>query len=122
MEAHGFGAVLAVEPGASVPQLEAASWREARQWRGRPLAAYSHEWHFLPQQIVEIAATKPAAPRAGGHGRIPAGEFDFQVSGIEIEGYNWEGRGRAVSVGALAAPAPRAHRFTSSVSISTAIR
>src|SRR5207245_5699693 len=57
-----------------------------------PLASLSHEWHFLPQRIVDIAATSPAAtaPAAVPDGmvRIPASSFRLQVSGIEIEGGN----------------------------------
>ena len=52
------------------------------------LQDFSHEWKFLPQQIVAIAATKPAATAPAGMVRIPGGKFEFRVSGIEIEGGN----------------------------------
>jgi iron(II)-dependent oxidoreductase len=104
IEGNGFGAVLAVGPGASVPQLEAAL-AQARAWSGQPLAGLSHQWHMLPQQIVEIAATKPAARVPEDMAEIPAGEFDFQVSGVEIEGSNWEG----LDVQYPWEPSPRRH-------------
>jgi len=57
----------------------------------------------LPQQMVPIApAAKPSAA-SGEMRRIPAGSFDFQVSGIMIEGsneigvdlqYSWESSAR----------------------------
>ena len=41
------------------------------------------------RQLVEITPTRPSANAPGRHGpKIPGGEFDFDVSGIEIEGYN----------------------------------
>jgi formylglycine-generating enzyme required for sulfatase activity len=89
IEAHGYGAVLATtseEDG----QLHAllARMRELSQKR---LQDFSHEWKFLPQQIVPIAATKPTATAPSGMVRIPGGKFEFRVSGIEIEGGNDEG-------------------------------
>ena len=55
---------------------------------GAPLASYSHEWKFLPQQIVPIAATKGASKSPEGMVKIPEGDFDFEANGIEIEGLN----------------------------------
>jgi len=97
MEAHGYGAVLAVntEPDEQVHKL-LARMREISQ---KPLQDFSHEWKFLPQQAVAIAATKPAATVSAGMVRIPGGRFEFKISGIEIEGgndvgvdvqYHWE--------------------------------
>jgi len=97
IEAHGYGAVLCVEGLPSVPPLGMkiepdpqvtkllANMRELAK---TPLASFSHEWKFLPQQIVGIAATKPAATAPAGMVRIPGGTFEFRVSGIEIEGEN----------------------------------
>ncbi len=86
VEAHGYGAVLALtsEPDESLHKL-LARMSELSQKR---LQDFSHEWKFLPQQLVEIAATKPASTAPAGMVRIPAGKFDFRVSGIEIEGEN----------------------------------
>jgi formylglycine-generating enzyme required for sulfatase activity len=86
MEANAFGAILAVDPGAALPDLA-----RMRQWSTVSLASLSHEWKFLPQRITEIQATKTAAAAPAGMVAIPAGAFDFQVSGVEIEGSNWIG-------------------------------
>jgi gamma-glutamyl hercynylcysteine S-oxide synthase len=88
MEPHGYGAILAT---AELSSGEKHLLEEMRDISARPLASFSHEWHFLPQQIVEIAATKPASPPPDGMATIPDGDFTFAVSGIEIEGGNWIG-------------------------------
>jgi formylglycine-generating enzyme required for sulfatase activity len=90
MEANGFGAILAVMPGGVPPNLPAVL-AQMRQWAGTPLTSLSREWKFLPQHIVEIAPTKPAAGNPPGMVQVPEGEFDFQVTGVEIEGSNWAG-------------------------------
>ena len=86
MEAHGYGAVLATasEPDESLRNL-LARMSELSQKR---LRDFSQEWKFLPQQIIPIAPTQPAATAPAGMVRIPGGKFDFRVSGIEIEGGN----------------------------------
>ena len=56
--------------------------------------------------MVEIAPTTPAATAPEGMVAIPAGEFDFKVTGVEIEGdtkagvdvqYPWESRRAAIT-------------------------
>ena len=86
MEAQGYGAVLALagEPDGPLQKL-LGRMSELSQKR---LPEFSHQWKFLPQQIVAIAATKPAATAPAGMVRIPGGSFQFRVSGIEIEGDN----------------------------------
>jgi len=54
----------------------------------QPLATFSHQWGVLPQRIVPIAATKPPSVPAAEMVRVPAAQFSFRVSGIEIEGFN----------------------------------
>jgi formylglycine-generating enzyme required for sulfatase activity len=44
-----------------------------------------------PQQIVEIRPTPAAQTAPPGMVKVPGAEFDFKVTGIEIEGFNWEG-------------------------------
>jgi formylglycine-generating enzyme required for sulfatase activity len=83
MEERGFGAILEILPGAAPPTLDAPP-------RVR-LASLSHEWTFLPQQMTEIAPAKVSGAPPAGMVRIPAGDFLFQVTGIEIEGFNWIG-------------------------------
>ncbi len=86
MEAHGYGAVLATTGAPDEPLRKLlARMSELSQKR---LQDFSHEWTFLPQQIVGIAPRKPAATAPAGMVRIPGGTFEFRVSGIEIEGEN----------------------------------
>jgi formylglycine-generating enzyme required for sulfatase activity len=56
-----------------------------------PLASFSKEWKTLPQQVTPIAATRRATTAPDGMVKIPAGDFQFEVHGIEIEGMNDEG-------------------------------
>jgi formylglycine-generating enzyme required for sulfatase activity len=97
IEAHGFGAVLAT-PGEPDEKIETLMQRMAKM-TAEPLAKFSHDWTVLPQQMVEIEPTKPAADTPEGMVRVPGGTFDFVVRGTEIEGdadpgvdvqYPWE--------------------------------
>jgi formylglycine-generating enzyme required for sulfatase activity len=100
LEGLGYGAVMATE---DRPSWLSALLEFMAERSRRPLASYSRDWKAVPQTIVEIAATKPAAHQPEGMVRIPDGDFDFQVSGIEVEGgndpgvdvqYPWEGEAR----------------------------
>ncbi len=85
IEGLGFGAILATSE--RTPQLdELLTFMAARSQR--PLNDYSREWKAVAQTNVEIEPTKPATGAPSGMVRIPEGDFDFQVSGIEIEGGN----------------------------------
>lgn len=87
LEARGYGCVLELPRGAepsSLPGLLARIHQRAT----RPLASYSAEWHFLPQHLVPIPATRPAPAAPPGMVLISGGRFDFRVRGIEIEGEN----------------------------------
>jgi gamma-glutamyl hercynylcysteine S-oxide synthase len=90
MEGEGYAALLSVDAGVSVPHLEAYLARMAKM-TATPLSGYPHQWRALHQTMTEVAPTRPAAAAPEGMVRIPAGPFDFRVSGIEIEGYDWEG-------------------------------
>ena len=92
LEAHGFGAVLAVQKGTVVPELEEFLRKMATHAR-LPLQSLSAKWSPLQQQIVEIAPTKAAAVAPLDMLLIPAAEFDFVVHGVEIEGYTSAGTG-----------------------------
>ncbi|MGH9642724.1 MAG: formylglycine-generating enzyme family protein, partial [Terriglobales bacterium] len=85
IEGLGYGAIFATTE--RTPQLDELLKSMAAR-ASRPLNDYSHEWEAVPQMIVEIAPTKPASTVPPGMVRIPEGDFDFQVSGIEIEGGN----------------------------------
>ena len=96
IEAHGYGMILAAP---SLPSsLQQLMTKMAALTRA-PLASYSHEWKVLPQRIVDISATVPAAAAPHGMILIPGGSYLFRVRGIEIEGgdeagvdvqYPWE--------------------------------
>jgi formylglycine-generating enzyme required for sulfatase activity len=94
MEAKGYGAVLVVDEGEPADTETAgfeAYLEKRRQLTRKPLSDFSHEWHFLPQKMVETAATVRQHAPSDGMVRIPAGEFEFSVRGVEIEGDNWAG-------------------------------
>jgi len=90
MESNGFGAILALDQGASSAGLE-PTLRQMKEWARVPLALLSHEWHFLPQHMVENAPAKPSVSAPAGMILIPAADYDFHVTGVEIEGFNWIG-------------------------------
>lgn len=86
MEAHGYGAILVLygNPDSGV----AALLMQMKAISAKPLSSYSNEWGPLPQTLVDIKPTKAAASAPQGMVRIPGGDFDFKVEGIEIEGHN----------------------------------
>ena len=87
IEAKGFGALLVANHAA--PERELLSLLSQMKKRSQKrLADFSHEWKFLPQQQVRIAPTRPAKTEPPKMVKIPAGVFDFRVSGIEVEGGN----------------------------------
>ena len=79
LEAKGFGAVLAAKKKVAFKAVT------------KPLQSFSNEWKALAQKIVEIKPTPPAAKAPAGMVTIPAGGFNFKVTGVEIEGYTWKG-------------------------------
>lgn len=90
IEARGFGAVLALQPGRSIDGL--VEFLAAMHERSKtPLQSLSNVWRSIPQHQIEIAPTAPAASAPEGMVAIPAGDFDFVVGGIEIEGQTWDG-------------------------------
>jgi iron(II)-dependent oxidoreductase len=90
IEGQGYGAVLAIDAGATAPDLD-AYMKKMGALTARPLSSYSHEWHALAQQMAEAPAMARASRPPDGMVGIPAGRFDFRVAGVEIEGYDWEG-------------------------------
>jgi iron(II)-dependent oxidoreductase len=89
-EAQGFGAVLATPT--ETPELSALLTR-MRELARRPLADYSRDWKPRPQVMTPNAPTPRAATAPAGMVNIPAGRFDFRVSGIMVEGENHAGVG-----------------------------
>lgn len=90
LEARGFGAILAARPSAEITALPSFLERMSGMSE-TPLQDLSNSWRAMPQNIVATADTKPAATPPEGMVTIPAGEFDFRVTGIEIEGFLWQG-------------------------------
>lgn len=96
-EAHGYGAIAATS-GDLDPKLRELMGK-MKEMTVKPLSSYSHEWHFLPQQMVEIASSTRAASAPEGMVRVEGADYLFRVQGIEIEGsddvgvdvqYDWE--------------------------------
>lgn len=90
LEGKGYGALLALEAGVQDADLE-AFLELMKGFAKIPLQSLSNQWKSIPQTLVEIARTAPMAEPAEGMVTIPAGEFDFVVGGIEIEGQTWDG-------------------------------
>ena len=84
MEAHAYGAILAVsgDPDAKALALMA----KMKVLTEKPLASFSHTWAPLGQQMVEIQPSKKSTSAPEGMIRIEASDFLFKVAGIEIEG------------------------------------
>ena len=90
MEGAGFGSVIAVAPGVAVEGLDAFLGGMGKLATTR-LDSLSSQWRSLPQSMVDIESTRPAATAPDGMIAIPAATFDFVVGGVEIEGQTWEG-------------------------------
>jgi len=86
MEGHGYGAVYQTTQNLSPDLKSLLAYMAERSKQG--LASYSKEWKPAMQTMVEIPPTKPAQAAPAGMVKIPGGDFDFHVSGIEIEGGN----------------------------------
>jgi formylglycine-generating enzyme required for sulfatase activity len=72
------------EPDAGMQQL----MTRMKAMTAQPLGSFSHEWKMLPQQLVEIAATKAVSSAPEGMVRVPGGAYTFRVQGIEVEGFD----------------------------------
>jgi len=90
LEARGYGAVLAISHEEDSEKLM-NFLKQMQKMSQRPLQEYSNAWKAIPQVMVAIEATKPLGALPGEMIAIPGGDFDFHVSGIEVEGYMWEG-------------------------------
>lgn len=90
LEGHGFGAMVALAPGAAIDGLDDFLQRQRAAAR-TPLRAQPREWKALPQTLVPIEDTAPQATAPDGMVEIAAGDFDFIVGGVQIEGQTWAG-------------------------------
>ncbi len=86
IEAHGFGAILATRTASSAKMQ--TLMRDMKNMTASPLSSFSSEWKVLPQTLVAIDPTRPAAGTPNGMIKIPAADYLFKVNGIEIEGFN----------------------------------
>jgi iron(II)-dependent oxidoreductase len=85
MEAHGYGAMLAVK-GTTVSGLT-TFLLSIRQMAKIPLNSLPAKWQYLPQHIVDIPPTKSYKTAPTGMVLIPAAKnFKFDVKGVMIEG------------------------------------
>ncbi len=98
MESLGYGAILATNEDASSSHLRDFLPFMAERSR-KPLREFPRAWSAVSQTIVDIPPTKAAPSAPAGMIKIPEGDFDFSVHGIEIEGgsdpgvdvqYPWE--------------------------------
>ena len=88
LEPNGYGAVLQTQQDSLIPSdLLNTMQTFARQ----PLIGFSKQWSALPQQMVANAPVHLTAPAPEGMIRIPAGDYEFEVHGVEVEGMNDEG-------------------------------
>jgi gamma-glutamyl hercynylcysteine S-oxide synthase len=90
LEARGYGAVLALGATVQIENLD-AFLAQMRDLAATPLQSLSNVWRAIPQRLVPIHSTKFVAAAPAGMVTVPAGDFDFVVSGIEIEGQTWAG-------------------------------
>jgi formylglycine-generating enzyme required for sulfatase activity len=104
LEGNGYGALVAT----SRVDTELTSFlAEMRRMTAKPLRAYPAQWAPLPQKLVDMAPTQRARTAPEGMVAIPAGAFEFRVSGVEVEGGNSEG----VDVQYPWEPSPRRHHL-----------
>jgi formylglycine-generating enzyme required for sulfatase activity len=85
IEAHGYGAVLASPALTPTGQELLAQMRKLAE---RGLSTYSAEWRFLPQNLLAMPVAESAKGASTGMVKIPAADFEFRVTGVEIEGGN----------------------------------
>ena len=90
IEAHGFGAVLAIDSGEPT-ESETKVLAKMKELSQKQLSDFSAEWKPLPQKMVEIPKTKLATEAPEGMVLIPRDKFWFKVSGIEVEGFDEPG-------------------------------
>ncbi len=87
LEGRGFGALLATTNKATVGAThDLLTYMAVRS--KRPLASYSRQWNPVLQKIADLKPTAAALNAPLGMVRVPEGDYDFKVRGIEIEGGN----------------------------------
>jgi formylglycine-generating enzyme required for sulfatase activity len=96
LSAHGLGAVAAIS--GPPDEMLVSLLGQMKQLTATPLTSYSDQWQALSQTIVPMDRITTSGP-SSEMVRIPEGDFQFQVKGIEVEGgddrgvdvqYTWE--------------------------------
>ncbi len=87
IEASGYGALLAMDSSSTDSSVKPFLNEMGKLTKAR-LDSFSALRNILPQKMTEIAPTKSAASAPAGMLQIPAANYKFHVSGIEIEGEN----------------------------------
>jgi len=90
LEARGFGAVLQRQTGMADDGIESFIDEVAKR-AATPLDSLSSAWRPALQTLVPIAPTRNHGSPPEGMLLIPAGDFDFDVHGVVIEGQAAEG-------------------------------
>jgi formylglycine-generating enzyme required for sulfatase activity len=86
IEANGFGAVLAVRSHGTDPAFD-QFLKTMHDRAKKPLKSFSTAWNPLPQQIIPIKKTAPAAKAPEGMMLVPAVKnYTFESKGVMIEG------------------------------------
>jgi len=86
LDAKDYGAVFATKQPLSNAYKTLLA--QMKSLTTTPLAGLADKWVVIPQQLVQIASTKPPSGTPTGMVKIPEGEFPFHVNGVEIEGLN----------------------------------
>jgi len=89
IESKGLGCILAIQG----PMDSAVSKliSTMKQLTSKPLNSYSSQWKVLKQHFILYSHVAPPHHAPKGMIKIPAGEFNFKVHGIEIEGNGRKG-------------------------------
>ncbi len=87
IEANGYGSVLAMDSSSADASFN-TFLAEMKGFAKRRIDSFSTQRNVLQQKLTPIASTKLATESPAGMIRIPAADFRFTVSGIEIEGEN----------------------------------
>src|SRR5665648_105006 len=89
IDLKGFGCILATK--ASLDSSTVMLMATMKQLTSKSLESYSNEWKVLTQKLVAIDHVKPSIQAPKDMIKIPAGTFNFEIHGIEIEGSSLAG-------------------------------
>jgi formylglycine-generating enzyme required for sulfatase activity len=87
IEANGYGALLSIDAASVNDDLRTFLSEMNRLGQVR-IDSFTKDRRFLKQTVAGIPPTRSAPGAPAGMLKIPAATYDFEVSGIEIEGTN----------------------------------